>query len=296
MSQHRTHHGYVVGVDGSESAHAAVRWAAQEARLHHVALSIVHVAPAITVVAPTMVWPGGRIPDEVLEIRENDARRVIADAVAEAVGLNGDLEVSTEVFFGAAVPTLVDLSKDARMVVVGSRGTTGRHRRLLGSVSTGLIHHAHGPVAVVHDEVTPAELSGRPVVVGIDGSRASQSALEIAFDEASRRGVDLVAVHAWSDADMTTDYGLEDGVLRRAAEKTLAECLAGWQERYPEVSVHRVISYSSPVAHLLDRAQSAQLVVVGSHGRGGFAGMLLGSVSTAVAQEAVVPVIVVRPR
>jgi nucleotide-binding universal stress UspA family protein len=186
-------------------------------------------------------------------------------------------------------------SKDVQLVVVGCHGRTGQHRRLLGSVSTGLIHHAHCPVAVVHHEVPSALQSSKlPVLVGIDGSRASELAIAIAFDEASWRGVDLVALHIWGETDMSTVFGIDSAAVQAAADKTLAESLAGWQERYPEVAVQRVVEFERPVHHLLDQAQKAQLVVVGSHGRGGFAGMLLGSVSTAVAQEARVPVIVAR--
>jgi nucleotide-binding universal stress UspA family protein len=298
MSKRISHHGVVVGTDGSPSSHSALRWAAREATLHHVPLTVVHVADPLAVASSTLAWPAGRVPEEIFEIQENDARRVVAEAIAvvEDSAAGGDRpEVDSELFFGGPVPTLVDLSKDVQLVVVGCRGRTGKHRRLLGSVSTGLVHHAHCPVAVVHDEVSPsAETSQLPVLVGIDGSRTSELATATAFDEASRRGVDLVALHVWSDADMTLDYGIEDSALKRAADKTLAESLAGWQERYPDVTVHRVVELDRPASCLLEHAERAQLVVVGSHGRGGFAGMMLGSVSTVVAQEARVPVIVTR--
>jgi nucleotide-binding universal stress UspA family protein len=137
-------------------------------------------------------------------------------------------------------------------------------------------------------------LSRLPVLVGIDGSRASELATATAFDEASWRGVGLVALHVWRDADMPTVFGIDSSAVQSAADKALAERLAGWQERYPEVTVQRVVEFERPVHHLLDLAERAQLVVVGSHGRGGFAGMLLGSVSSAVAQAARVPVIVAR--
>jgi nucleotide-binding universal stress UspA family protein len=266
--------------------------------MRHVPLTVVHVAANLAVAPTALAWPAGRIPEEVLEIQENDARTVIADAikVAEEDAARADRpEITSELFFGGPVPTLVDLSKEAQMVVVGCHGQTGKHRRLLGSVSTGLIHHAHCPVAVVHDEAPLSPQSAqRPVLVGIDGSPASELATAIAFDEAAWRGVDLVALHVWSDADMSTVPGMELGNLQSAAEKTLAESLAGWQERYPEVTVHRLVEFEQPTGHLIERSERAQLVVLGSRGRGGFAGMLLGSVSTAVAQAARVPVIVAR--
>jgi nucleotide-binding universal stress UspA family protein len=296
MSERSSHHGVVVGTDGSPSSQVAVRWAAREAAARHAQLTVVYVETPLPVAMSTLSWPAGRIPEEVLEIQENEARRIIAEAV-EMVrdGTKDKPVVNGEPYFGAPVPTLVDISKDAQMMVVGCHGRTGRHRRLLGSVSTGLIHHAHCPVAVVHDE-SPTSLapSRLPVLLGIDGSRASESAIAIAFEEASWRGADLVALHVWNDADMGTVFGTDSAAVRSAADKTLAVSLAGWQERYPEVTVHRAIEFEHPARHLLEQAERAQLVVVGSHGRGGFAGMLLGSVSTAVAQAAQVPVIVAR--
>jgi nucleotide-binding universal stress UspA family protein len=297
MSKRTSHHGVVVGVDGSPSSRVAVEWAARAAAMRHVPLTVVHVVPPLSVAASALAWPVGRVPQEVLETQENDGRRVIADAikVAEDCATGGNRpEIDSEMLFGRCVPALVDLSKDAQLMVVGCRGRTGQHR-LLGSVSTGLIHHAHCPVAVIHDEVSSApESSWLPVVLGIDGSRASELATAIAFDEASWRGVDLVALHVWSDTDVSTVFGVDSSAVQSAADKTLSASLAGWQERYPEVTVQRVLEFERPVRHLLELGEKAQLVVVGSHGRGGFGGMLLGSVSTAVAQEARAPVIVAR--
>jgi nucleotide-binding universal stress UspA family protein len=298
MSNRISHRGVIVGTDGSPWSQAAVKWAAREAVMRQVPLTVVHVVAPLSVAASALAWPAGRVPEKVLEIQENDGRRVIADAITlvkKTVG--GDRpEIDSELLFGRYVPALTDLSKEAQLMVVGSRGRTGKHH-LLGPVSTGLLHHAHCPVAVIHDEEACLPQSLRPpVVVGIDGSRTSELATEIAFDEASWRGVDLVALHVWSDADISTAYGIDSAVVQSAAAKTLAKSLAGWQERYPEVAVQRVVEFERPVRHLLEQARKAQLVVVGSHGRGGFAGMVLGSVSTAVAQEARVPVIVARQR
>jgi len=181
------------------------------------------------------------------------------------------------------------------MIVVGSRGHGRVERVLLGSVSAGLIHHAHCPVAVIHDEMsTASQPSQLPVVVGIDGSPASELATAIAFDEASWRGVELIAVHAWSDAHVSEVPSIKWSAQQAIGEEALAERLAGWRERYPDVAVRRKIVLDAPAHHLLEEAESSQLLVVGSHGRGGFSGMLLGSVGTAVAQAAQVPVIVAR--
>jgi nucleotide-binding universal stress UspA family protein len=201
--------------------------------------------------------------------------------------------VHSVVLHGGAVGTLVDLSKDADMIVVGSRGQGAFSRALLGSVSTGLVHHAHCPVAVIHDDA-PAVPADAPVLVGIDGSPASLSATDIAFDEASRRGVDLAALHAWRDVTMLELPGLDLKAMEAQAQVALAERLAGFQERYPDVTVRRVVVCDQPARVLVEHAKGAQLVVVGSHGRGGFAGMLLGSVSTAIVHAIRTPAIVAR--
>lgn len=183
------------------------------------------------------------------------------------------------------------------MIVVGCRGLGSIGRRLLASVSWTLLHHAKCPVAVIHDEdpLMSEPVSKAPVVVGIDGSPASEAATVIAFDEASRRGVNLVAVHAWSDMSYYELPGCEAAALLREAEETLGERLAGWQEQYPDVRIERVLVMDRPAHQLLEQSDRAQLTVLGSHGRGGFAGMLLGSVSSTVAESARMPVLVVRP-
>jgi len=293
MSGRSTHSGVVVGVDGSPSSDLAVRWAAREATMRNVPLTIVHVS------TPPVLWPAAPILVELHQRREEaEAGKIITEAikVAEDSVRDGNRpEIDTELVWAAPVPSLIDLSKEAHMMVVGCRGQDALQRTLLGSVSAGLIHHAHCPVAVIHDEAPillgPSQL---PVLVGIDGSPASELATAIAFDEASFRGVDLLAVHAWTDSDISGVLSKEWSALQSRAAEILAERLAGWQERYPDVTVHRRLVLDRPARHLLDESESAQLVVVGSHGRGGFAGMLLGSVSTAVVHAARIPVIVAR--
>jgi nucleotide-binding universal stress UspA family protein len=240
------------------------------------------------------------MPPEFTQWQEDEGRKVLADAlrtVEDSTKHLGPVEVSSELMIGPPVPILVDLSKDAAMVVVGSRGRGAVARRLLGSVSTGLVHHAHCPVAVIPDQdPSMPRPSQAPILVGIDGSLASESAIAIAFDEASWRGVELIALHAWSDTAMFEFRVPNWSEVRSEAEELLAERLAGWQKRYPDVDVVRVVECDQPARQLVEQSKSAQLLVVGSHGRGGFTGMLLGSVSTAVVHTARTPVIVARQR
>jgi nucleotide-binding universal stress UspA family protein len=281
----------IVGVDGSPASRVAVDWAARDAALRGADLKLVHVLvpPAV------MAFPEVPMPPGFMEWQDEEGRRLLDSAVKTVEEAGAEVEVSTDMVSGPAVPVLADLSSSAQMIVVGCRGHGALARGLLGSISTGLAHHAHCPVAIIHDEdPLMAHPSKAPVVVGVDGSPASENAVAIAFEQASFRGVDLLAVHAWSDTGVFEFPGADWSTLQAAGEETLSERLAGWQERYPDVPVRRVVVADKPAHQLLEQAESAQLLVVGSHGRGGIAGMLLGSVSTSVLHGARMPVIVAR--
>jgi nucleotide-binding universal stress UspA family protein len=293
MSSHNTSLGIVVGVDESPAAKIAVQWAARDAELRKIPLTLVHaISPEVA------TGLNVRLPAGMARWQQDRGRRLVDDAlkvVEEASQRGGPAGVHAEVLSSAAVPTLVGLSKDAELLVTGARGSGQWPGRLLGSVSSGLLRYADCPVAIVHDEdPLISHPSQAPVLVGIDGSSASELATAIAFDEAARRNVGLVALHAWSDADVSDWPGIDWSTTESVAEEVLAERLAGWRERYPDVEVNRNVVCDKPARQLVQRSKDAQLVVVGSRGRGGFAGMLVGSVGETVAQMARVPVIVAR--
>ena len=292
MSESTKEYGILVAVDGSSESDAALRWAADEAVLRDAPITLMHVViPVVT------SWPVRSLQAEFNEWQEDNARRVVEQAqkmLRDSRGSSALPDVRTEVLHGYVVPTLVSASKEAQIIVVGSRGMGAVGRAILGSVSSGLVHYARCPVAIVHANEAQAPDRTSPVLLGIDGSPASEAATAIAFEETSRRGVDLVALHAWSDVGVFPALGMDWHKYEEQGHEVLAERLAGWQEKYPDVHVRRRIVCDVPARWLIEESQQAQLVVVGSHGRGGFAGMLLGSVSSAVAQGAYVPVIVAR--
>lgn len=292
MSESSSKYGMLVGVDGSAESEAAIRWAAAEAVMRDAPVTLMHV------VTPVVVsWPVMPVQASITEWQEENAHRVIQHAQNTLLAGLGESEppkVHTEVLHATVVTALSDATRDARMVVVGSRGMGVLERALLGSVSSGLVHHAHCPVAVIHADEAQAADPSSPIVVGIDGTPASERAVALAFDEASHRGVELVALHAWSDVGVFPILGMNWHEYEEQGHEVLSERLAGWQEKFPDVQVRQRIVCDQPARWLVDESERAQLVVVGSHGRGGFTGMLLGSVSSAVARAAKAPVIVVR--
>ncbi|MFV8232544.1 universal stress protein [Mycolicibacterium fortuitum] len=288
MSDHDVRHGIVVGVDGSPASDNAVVWAARDAVLRGVQLTLIYALPG----AASPVWLDVALPQDYWDYQNETGQKVldVAQQVAREAAGEHALRIVAKSVPGHAVATLIEYSRRADLVVVGSRGLSKWGRRLLGSVSSSLAHHAHGPVAVIPEGERPPTA---PVVVGVDGSPASELATEIAFDEASRRGVELIVLHTWTDLNFEFP-AIRWNDLSEEAERALSEQLAGWCERYPDVAVRRVVMPDEPARQLLAQAEAAQLVVVGNRGRGGFAGMLLGSVSSAVVHSATAPVIVAR--
>ncbi|PPJ19492.1 universal stress protein [Nocardia nova] len=280
----------VVGVDGSEISYQAVAWAAVDAVLHGRRLDIVTSATLPTGFG-SEVWTGGA--DWVRE----DGERIVAEARRIAGLAEGPLEIRAELVFDPIIPTLIERSERAYRVVVGSRGRGAVRRALLGSVSSAVVQRAHCPVAVIPgNSATDMVTAAKPVVVGVDGTENSEPAIGVAFDEASRRKVPLIAVHTWSDISLPEVAVAGWDTVRESERAALSESLAGWREQYPDVDVRPVVWADRPARALLAESEHSQLVVVGSHGRGGFTGMLLGSTGHALLQSSECPVIVVRRR
>jgi len=150
MSTPTKHRGILVGVDGSPASKVAADWAARDAALRKVPLTVVHVLSPPVV----MSWPETPTPPGFRDWQESHGHSIIRDAlkIVESATQAEPIQVDSEMVTGPTVATLLDLSKDAEIFAVGSRGLSGTRRLLLTSVSSALVHHTHCPVAVIHDE------------------------------------------------------------------------------------------------------------------------------------------------
>ncbi|MDI9894347.1 universal stress protein [Rhodococcus sp. IEGM 1381] len=282
----------VVGVDGSAAALDAVRWAVLDAHLH---MSDLVLVSAMSL--PKALTGVGVLPEPVVEQSNSEIRKILDEAAAIAADENATVDTKTVSSESSAVATLLDLSTTSRMVVIATRGLGGAEQRSLGSIGFAVTTHARCPVTVVRGwSGDGVDHSSHPVVVGVDGTTASAAAVELAFEEADVRSAPLTAVHSWSDADLSIGFpirGLEWPENRPAAAGQLAHMLGPQTVRYPTVPVRTVVVKDRPVQALLDHAQGAQLLVIGSHGRGGYGEMMLGSTSRSLLARAHCPVTVV---
>ena len=288
----------VVAVDGSDAAKNAVRWAANTASKRGVPLRI-----ASSYTMPQFLYAEGMVPpQELFDELQAETMSIVEEAKKIAEEVNPNLKIAYTIAEGTPIDMLLELSETNKMIVMGSRGLGGLSGMVMGSVSAAVVSHAHCPVVVVREDnhLTEENKYG-PIVVGVDGSDVSQQATEFAFAEADARGAKIEAIHTWIDMQVQASLaGLaaaqqEWKVVEEEQTQLLQERLAPLLEQYPNVDVDMVITRDRPIRALVDAAKHAQLLVVGSHGRGGFRGMLLGSTSRALLQQAPCPMVVVRP-
>jgi nucleotide-binding universal stress UspA family protein len=287
----------VIGIDGSSGASTALRWAVREADLRKQKVTAV------------MAWglldqhhAGGEKAFDA-NYGPKQASEALAAAVEAAVGPEAAIAIEQRVVCDLPARALLEIAADADLLVVGARGLGGFRSLVLGSISEQCLHHAPCPVAVVRrlgDTAAASLTSGRPerIVVGVDGSDAGGAALHWALAEARLRRATVRLVHAWQPAFVGGDTFLpvpaESRAMEEIAERLLERVAA--TEDTGELTIERR-AVCSPAPHaLVEAAAGASLVVVGSRGRGGFAGLLLGSVSHQVAGHAPCPVVVVPNR
>lgn len=289
-------HPIVVGIDGSTSARTAVEWGAREAALRKTSLLLVHAcdAPAVNPRSPVSL---PRVYADALREYGDDWLREARIAASAAAP---EIEVHTATEDGHPAEVLINAAASAQLIVLGSRGLGGFSSLLIGSIAVAVASHAPCPVVVVRGAESGATAQD-PVVVGVDGSEPSDRALGFAFEAAALRGAPLVAVRAWTYATIEVGWPavpmqISDDDIADNERRLLDESLAPWQEKYPEVAAEGRVVRGRPVRALLSEGEHAQLLVVGSRGRGAMAGLGLGSVSQGVLHHADRPVAIVRTR
>ncbi|MGF0319761.1 universal stress protein [Nocardia fluminea] len=277
----------VVGVDGSESALSAVRWAARTAMLRHAPLHAVH--------AMSSGWDlGDHLGVFTLHnqgFREaGEAALAAAREVAHAETAPHPLTVRTSLVSPSPVSALRRHARHAQLLVVGARGLGAFERTLLGSVSGALARRPRCPLAVVPGPQPPRSRQ-LPVLVGIDASSGGEHAVEFALGEASRRGVGVVAISLWTDPHAVT----RANELTARAHRLLTETLTRCSEEFPDVDVTQLVAHDDLAHRLVQESASAQLIVLGSH----TSGLTLAprrSVSSTVLHGAKVPLVIIGQR
>lgn len=283
----------VVGYDGSDGGKAAAGWALDEAARTGAAVDFVCVLewPMYPPVTPLAPGPVG-LPEPEAEQR---AAELLERAREAAARTHPQVRLQTTLLNGGAADQLCDRSRTAAMLVLGSHGHGGWSALLVGSVSLAVTAHAHCPVVVVRGTEAEPHPSRRAIVVGLDGSKSAELALAFAYDQAAERNAPLKVLRAWLPTIPrwdTTEPDLDS--LCDAERSAIDEQLTGWRAKHPSVPVYIEVLVEHPGRALVAASETAQLMVVGSRGRGGLSGLLLGSVSQQLLHHARCPVAVVR--
>ncbi|MFZ2528610.1 MAG: universal stress protein [Rhodococcus sp. (in: high G+C Gram-positive bacteria)] len=294
MSTHATQT-VVVGIDGSDTATAAARWAGALAARMGLPLRLIHSLPSEGIFySESAVLIQSQMYDQL----RSDGEKLLSDASDLIRGEQPGLTVESYIGPGPATSSLLEAADEARVVVVGATGAGAIENFLLGSTVLRVANHAPCPVVVWRGDTANPLPNEKPIVVGVDGSELSSTAVSYAFRLADTLGVPLVAAHSWiGDAALGTGAtaALVDwNAVQEAETAVFAEALAGKQDEYPGVEVRRVIERGPAPKVLLGQLDDAQLVVVGSHGRSQFTAALLGSTSQNLLHKAPCPVLIAR--
>jgi len=287
----------VVGVDGSTASGAALAWATDAAARRRAQLRIVHGLGL-----PTALGVGPATRRSAGEDAREAAHRLLTESAAYARRTRPEVDVATVLGPEAAPAVLLDEAGHEDVVVVGSRGLGGVRAIMLGSVSVRASSRAPCPVVVVPGVGEPAPLRGR-LVVGVDGSEASVRALRFGLGEALLTGAEVLVVSGWEvplaadAASLAAEAGSPgEGVFERRCGEMVTGVLAEVvDDRTAHLEISVVRERADPVEALLRAAEDADLVVVGSRGRGGVRGLVMGSVSQGVIHRSRVPVVVLPP-
>ena len=283
--------GIIVGIDGSDNGTAALRWAIREGKLRDLDVTAVH---AWGTYDPT---PASGEIDFAPAYNEKEAQEALATAVEAAVGAEAAGTLDRRVVVGQPSRALLDAADKADLLVVGARGVGGLRGLVLGSVAQQCLHHTQVPLAIVPvGDHEAGDSRAERIVVGIDGSDTSRHAFEWALDEARLRQATVDAVHAWH-MPYSTAYPLtfpvaDSGAVEEGAHAVLDRIVDGGDARGLPRPVERIVAPGTAARVVLDVAQGADLVVLGSRGLGGFQGLLLGSVTQHVANHLVCPLVV----
>ncbi|MGY1499603.1 universal stress protein [Streptomyces sp. QTS52] len=292
-----------VGLDGSAESRAAAEWAAREAQLLGLPLKLVQVWEPVPP-------PMAQAPLLGAETQQYWAERIPRET-SEGIRLrHPGLDVTSEQLSGRPADVLVGATKDAELLVLGSRALGGIGGFLVGSVGLSVVAHADQPVVLVRageqaaDEhetdpvgIPSAASAFRPVVLGLDIESPDDGLIAFAFAAAARRGTSLRVVHGWNPPTYyaygpSADLELH-GALALRESTALTEVLRPWTEKFPATEVTEECHYGSPGNHLVDASHKASLVVVGRRRRRGPLGAHIGSVTHAVLHHSTAPVAVV---
>lgn len=275
----------IIGVDGSEQSRKALDWGLKRANERGASVELLHVADdSFLSESVAFLSEAQKASEKMLEAERDHAR---------SLGFEGKITGTAVV--GHPIVEVENASKRADLLVLGAHEGSKWAGSFFGTRAVKIAAVAHCPVAVVPLKEASGE---KGVVVGIDGSDAAKKAIAYAAEEASRRRVPLTAVYAWMPPlTPGLEYLWSEELVesqRSAAEEAIAIGVAGLSERYPDLVINREIVQSAPVAALVQVAEEAELLVVGSRGRGAISRLLLGSVSHGVIQALPCPVIVTR--